>query len=498
MLDGDWSSDVCSSDLFYAEHQGILFFASEMKAILQFKDFPRNIDNDALASYFMLSYIPAPLTIFKKIRKLLPGHTMECRSGCVTIKKYWDIYFVPDHSKSKKQMMETFTELFEDSVRLRMISDVPLGAFLSGGIDSGLVVAMMSRNCDSPINTFCMGFGGNVGGYLDERGYAKNVAEQYGANHSEHIVDPDPRAIIEDIVRSFDEPFADHSTIPSYYLCKETRKQVKVALSGLGGDELFGGYERYLGFKLSAYYNRLPFFVRENMIKQLVLNIPERKDGHYTINHLKRFVRSASLPQDIRYLNFFSRMSVAKKQSLFASDTFLQNFDNGRDMVLDYFNSENASEPLDRAFYCDMKTYLPEDILACTDRMSMRHSLEVRVPFLDYRLVEFCATIPHSMKIKCFDKKHLLKETAMMYLPKDVITHRKQGFVGPMTRWLQTDLKEYVLDVLNEKNLNKHSLFNNNTVRIILEEHFNGVEINDFLIWSLLMFQVWYNIEIDS
>lgn len=482
---------------FYMEYQGILYFASEMKAILQALNFKPEIDKDALASYFMLTYIPAPLTIYKDIRKLLPGHTLECNNGKVRITKYWDLHFQPDHSKNKKQTIEHFSGLFEEAVKYRMITDVPLGAFLSGGVDSGLVVAMMSQNSSNPINTFCMGFGGNVGGYLDERGYAKQVVERYGANHTEYIVEPNPKNIIEDIVKSFDEPFADHSTIPSYYLCQETRKKVTVALSGLGGDELFGGYERYLGFKISSTYNKLPYFIREKMIRKIVEKIPERKDGHYTINHIKRFVRSSNLPQDKRYLNFFSKMSADKRQSLFASDSYHEHFDNCQDLILAHFNSDNAEDPLDKMLYCDIKTYLPEDILACTDRMSMRHSLEVRVPFLDHNVVEFCATIPNSMKIKLLDKKYILKETAYKYLPKEVVKHRKQGFVGPMTRWIQTDLKDYIIDILSEKNLNKHGLFNSDTVEKILFEHFNGIEINDMLIWSLVMFQVWYDLNID-
>ncbi|MDY6863114.1 MAG: asparagine synthase (glutamine-hydrolyzing) [Thermodesulfobacteriota bacterium] len=479
---------------FYAEYKGIFYFASEMKAILQFKDFPREIDQDALASYFMLSYIPAPLTIYKQIRKLLPGHTIEVKKGAVKINKYWDLDFYPDHSKSQKQIIEHFSGLLEESVRLRMISDVPLGAFLSGGIDSGIIVALMSKNSSMPINTFCMGFGGNVGGYLDERDYANQVAFRFGADHVEHIVEPDPQNIIENIVNSFDEPFADHSTIPSYYLCQKTREKVTVALSGLGGDELFGGYERYLGFKLSSLYNKLPSFLCEKLIKSIVQKIPERADGHYTINHLKRFVRSANLPQDIRYLNFFSRMDVNKKQMLFSSpENYKESFNNCQELILSYFNAKNASNPLDRVFYCDIKTYLPEDILACTDRMSMRHSLEVRVPFLDHNFMEFCATIPNEMKIKLWDKKHILKKAALKLLPKEVVKHRKQGFVGPMSIWMQTDLKNYIIDILSEENLNRHGLFNYNTVSTILHEHFNRIENNDALIWSLVIFQVWYN-----
>jgi asparagine synthase (glutamine-hydrolysing) len=484
---------------FYAVYGDVFYFASEMKAILQYSDFPREIDQDALASFFTLSYIPAPLTIFKHIRKLLPGHTIEIKGGQIKINKYWDINFHPDRSKSEGYFVEGFMGLLEEAVSLRMISDVPLGAFLSGGIDSGIIVALMSRHSSLPINTFCIGFGGNIGGYLDEREYAKQVALRYEAIHNEQLVAPSLHGVIDDIVRSFDEPFADSSAIPSYYLSKMTREKVTVALSGLGGDELFGGYERYLGFKLSSFYNRLPWFVREKFIKGIVEKIPERTDGHYTINHLKRFVRSASLPQDKRYLGFSSMLSKERKKSLFSDPSaYRKGFSHCEHLILDYFNAGNAEDPLDRVFYCDIKTYLPEDILACTDRMSMRHSLEVRVPFLDHKLVEFCATIPNEMKIRYWDKKHILKKAALDILPKEVVTHRKQGFVGPMTRWLQTDLKSYVLNTLSDKNLNKHGILNPNTVKTILDEHFNRIEINDKLIWTLVMFQNWYNLYIEG
>jgi len=485
--------------LFYAPQRDIFYFASEMKAILQCEDFPREIDTDGLASYFTISYIPAPLTIFKHIRKLPPGHTLTLKNGEIKIQRYWDLHFRPDRSKSPDYFIAGFMGILEEAVDLRMISDVPIGAFLSGGIDSGVIVALMSKLSSDPVHTYCMGFGGNVGGYFDERKYARQVASRYGAIHKEYEVFPDVSSIIQDIVLSFDEPFADHSTIPSYYLCKTTRENVKVALSGLGGDELFGGYERYLGFKLSILYNMLPWPLREKVIRQLIEKIPERADGHYTVNHLKRFVRSASLPHDLRYFGFLAMLEKSRNSSIFAEpEKYTSGFDHCRNIILAHFNSNNANELLERVFYCDIKSYLPDDILACTDRMSMRHSLEVRVPFLDHKLMEFCATIPHEMKIKLWDKKHILKTAALNILPKEVVTHRKQGFEGPMTRWLQTDLKPYVLNVLSKKNLNKHGMLNYDLLKTILDEHFSRVEIHDKLIWSLVIFQTWYNLYIEG
>ena len=374
-----------------------------------------------------------------------------------------------------------------------MISDVPLGAFLSGGIDSGAVVAMMSRLSDEPVNTFCIGFGGEVGGYLDERRYAQEIATRYRTKHREYVVKPSVKEILGEIVQSFDEPFGDPSTIPSYYVSKITRERVKVALSGLGGDELFGGYERYLGFSLSRTYNLLPLFLRESVIRKLLEALPERADGHYTVSHLKRFARSASLSDPSRYFSFSSIIREEVRRSLFSDhDRFALSFDNCRDLLISHFNRCKAKDPMDRVYYCDLKTYVPEDILACTDRMSMWHSLEVRVPFLDHHLVEFCATIPNSLKIKFLQKKYILKKALSPVLPRSVLNHRKQGFIGPMTRWLQTDLKNYVQSGLRPQRLAEHGLFSQRTVKTILYEHFSRKENNDKLIWSLIMFQEWY------
>lgn len=483
--------------LFYAEHMGKFYFASEMKAILADSSIPRDIDDVALASYFTLSYIPAHLTIYSNIRKLLPGHMLFWQNGKVRIQKYWDVHFCPDRTKGEKYFIDGFLEHFQDAVKMRLMSDVPLGAFLSGGIDSSAVVASMSTVSSQPVNTFCMGFGGHTGGYLDERKYAQLVSDRYSTNHKYYKVVPRFDGLLDKIVRSFDEPFADDSTIPSYFVCKVARQNVTVALSGLGGDELFAGYERYLGFQLSRSYEKLPYFLKERVIRRIIEKFPERADGHYTINHMKRFVRSGSLPAAQRY---FGYISISNSDSNLFSDSerFRQAVEACQEIILSYFNAPNADNDLNRIFYCDLKTYVPDDILAVTDRMSMYHSLEVRVPFLDHKLVEFCATIPPEMKLKGFRKKYLLKKAVQDMLPSEVINHRKQGFVGPMTSWLKTDLKSYVLESLSQKNLARHGLFNEKVITRLIHEHFSGKEIHDTLIWSLIVFQAWFDLYIEQ
>jgi asparagine synthase (glutamine-hydrolysing) len=484
--------------LFYGEYNGSFYFASEMKAILTNRNFPREIDEAALACYFDLSYIPAPHTIFRSIRKVLPGHTLTLHEGHFRTRQYWDLRFIPDRSKDENYFICKFNELFNESVKIHLISDVPLGAFLSGGVDSSAVVAAMSRVSDRPVNTFCMGFGGEVGGYLDERRYARMVADRYGTIHREYEITPDPKGLVDKIVKAFDEPFADDSTIPSFFVCQIARENVTVAESGLGGDEAFAGYERYLGFKLRGLYGRLPKILRERLLRRVVEQLPERSDGHYTINHLKRFMRSSSLADDEAYFAFQTILNPTVRSEVFADQLkFKRHLEASKTLMLDYFNAYpggDRRDSLNRLFYCDIKTYLPEDILAVTDRMSMHHALEVRVPFLDHPLMEFCATIPPEMKIKWFNKKYLLKKALREQLPSEVMTHRKQGFVGPMAQWLKKDLKPYVLSTLAREKLKKHGLLNPMTVDRVLEEHFSGKEIHDTLIWAIVLFQRWYDL----
>ncbi len=486
--------------LFYAEYQGRFYFASEIKGILADSRFPREMDESALAAYFTLSYIPAPLTIFSHIKKLLPGHYLIRQDGKLKARQYWDLAFEPDTRMKEDDCIEGFAEILKDAVKKRLISEVPLGAFLSGGIDSGAVVALMSRLSDEPVSTFCMGFGGQTGGYLDERGYARMVADQYRTDHHEFEVRPSVENLIDTIVTAFDEPLADDSTIPSHFVCKKARGKVTVALSGLGGDENFAGYERYLGFRLRTLYSRLlPKSVRP-LLNGLVQALPERSDGHYTINHLKRFTRFASLPPDAAYLGFSSILSPVLQDNLFSNHRKLKDsFSECSSTFSAYFNSgrvRNGADLLNRCLYTDFKTYLPEDILAVTDRLSMHHSLEVRVPFLDHKLVEFCATIPPELKMKRLQKKYLLKKWAGPLLPNAVINHRKQGFVGPMSQWLKTDLKQWTQTALSPKNLSKHGLFNAGTVQRAMQQHFRGKENHDTLIWSLLIFQRWFELHL--
>ncbi|HSL21156.1 MAG TPA: asparagine synthase (glutamine-hydrolyzing) [Vicinamibacterales bacterium] len=486
--------------LFYSEYAGRFVFASEMKAILADPLFDRRVDEEALAAYFTFGYVPAPLTIFRHIRKLEPGHAMMVAGGHVRRSQYWDLTFRPRDDRTEADVLEELRARLREAVAVRLMSEVPLGAFLSGGIDSSAVVAYMAEASADPVNTFTIGFAGDTGFYEDERRYASMVASRYRTRHREHEVRPELTGLVEQIVRSFDEPFADDSAIPSYFVCKAAREHVTVALSGLGGDEAFCGYERYLGVHLSRSFRRLPRFARAGVIAPLVTLLRESRSGGYRVNHLKRFVRSAVDDEARQYLGFMQRTAPAYRERLFAHAGGVHARAAGavEDSFLRHYRRANADDPLDRAFYCDVKTYLPDDILALTDRLSMCHSLEVRVPFLDQQLFEFSATIPSAMKLKWFRKKHLLKKALKDVLPPAILNHRKQGFVGPLPRWIRGELKPFTLDVLSPRNLDRHGIFDRDTVARVLADHFASRETNDVLIWALIVFQSWYDLYIEK
>ncbi len=481
--------------LFYAHVDKVLLFGSEIKAVLASGLVGRELDLQALDAFMTFTYVPAPLTIHKAVRKLEPGHMLIYESGHIQNKRYWDADFSHiDQHTDEARWLELFDEAIENAVSSHLVSDVPVGAFLSGGVDSSLVVALMSQHLSESVQTFTMGFGGATNPLLDERPLAAAVAARYGCKFHEQLVHPDFRAIVGDIVHAFDEPFADDSVIPTYYISQLTRQNVKVALSGLGGDELFAGYERYSGVLLSQYYSRwVPKFLHSKIINPLVQLFPEPEHGGDRMNHAKRFAAAVMQSPAERYLDFVSSMPMSERRKLFQPGIAGQiDFDATGRMITDHYNHCDAPDDLTRALYVDMKTYLPEDILALSDRLSMWHSLEVRVPLADHRLVELSARLPARFKLSLRKKKILLKRLATRRLPTEVISHRKQGFESPMAAWLRKDLAEYARDVLGRDRLGATGLFDDRYVSAKLEEHQAGRHKNNKLLFSLIMFQEWY------
>jgi asparagine synthase (glutamine-hydrolysing) len=481
--------------LFYAEAAGSLVFGSEIKAVLASGAAGRDLDLQALDAFLAFTYIAAPLTIYRAVRRLEPGHLLVHEGGRTAKRRYWDLDVSrPDGGPDEGEWLERFEMALEDAVRSHLVSDVPIGAFLSGGIDSSLVVGMMSRHLGEPVRTFTMGFGGARNPLIDERPLARKVASRYGCEFHDYTVAPDYRQIVGDIVQAFDEPFADDSVIPSYYVSRFTSEHVKVALSGLGGDELFAGYERYSGMLLSQYYARLvPGALHRGLVQPLVQGLPEPARGGDRVDHAKRFAAAALQSPAERYLHFVSTLTAGERQRLWGAEA-ARRIDfgaTGRIITEPYLNCDGPDD-VARALYVDMKTYLPEDILALSDRLSMWHSLEVRVPLVDHQLVELSARLPTRFKLDWRRKKILLRRVAARRLPAEVMRHRKQGFESPMAAWLRSDLAGYARDILGPGRLGRSGLFDGEYVLARLDDHLAGRHKNNKLIFSLMMFQEWY------
>ena len=478
--------------LYYTVKDGVIYFGSELKCLLSTGLFEKKVNLQAVDAFMTLNYIPAPITIYEKIHKLEPGHILVSENGRHELKKYWDLQFSEKLNYSENEWKELLEEEVQRSIAIHLMSDVPLGAFLSGGIDSSLVVAMMSGQLEEKLQTFTMGFGGQSNAVIDERPYAKMISDRYGTIYNDFTVSPDFESIAEKIIHSFDEPFSDDSVIPSYYICMLAREKVKVVLSGLGGDELFGGYHRYFGFKLSMYYQYLPGLLHNHVVKPLVRSLREPKQGSDKINHIKRFTEYAELTPENRYLAYVSAISPAEKHNLYNPDVMSGlDFNRTGAFITDHFLNADASDPIDRMYYTDIKTYLPDDILTLSDRLSMKHSLELRVPLVDHKLLELTAKMPHHLKIKLADKKYMLKKIASKYLPEKVISHRKQGFESPMASWLKNDLRQFANDVLSEKNVNEAGFFSHDYIQAKMHEHNSNKQKNNKVLFSLMMFHMW-------
>ncbi|MBL7196686.1 MAG: asparagine synthase (glutamine-hydrolyzing) [Candidatus Omnitrophica bacterium] len=470
--------------LYYSFRNAKLVFASQLRAILQDKEISHSIDLEALDYYLTFLYIPAPLTIFRDIRKLPPAHTLTIKNGNIKIKRYWRLDFKQDKIESDDYYKERLIEILREVMQLHMISDVPLGALLSGGLDSSTIVAMMSRLSRCPIKTFSIGFEKRFSSY-NELEYSRLIAEKFHTEHREFIIRPKIIDILPQIVSHSEEPFADSSAILNYLICQEAKKFVTVGLTGIGGDEIFGGYPRYLGLIVDKYYQRLPHFLRSGL-SGLSNFIPQTSDSQNIGGRLSRFIRSNSETKNGRYIRWLTYFDSDMKSKLLNQEP-----KDYRYIHYNYLDDEKSNDFLNKASYLDINTYLPNDLLIMADKMSMAHSFELRVPLCDHKLMEFCAGIPFSMKLKGLKLKSLFKETIKDILPEKVVNKRKQGFMVPLADWLREDLKDYVLQTLNESNIKKGGYFNSKYIAKILDMHFKGKAIYTHQIWALFIFEIW-------
>ncbi|MBT8125409.1 MAG: asparagine synthase (glutamine-hydrolyzing), partial [Gammaproteobacteria bacterium] len=445
--------------LFYRNDESGLYFGSEIKCLKQIPGRQLSLNYQALDFFFAYTYIPAPYTIYNEIKKLPAGHCMICTDGSVSIRQYWDLPPI-DHTSAIDNPLKKTKEHIVDAVKSHLLSDVPVGSFLSGGIDSGLVTAIMAMHQESPVETFTMSFEGQNIPLDDERIYARMIADQYGTVYNDYLVPPDPAAVIPEVIEAFDEPFADDSVFPSYYVSQIAASKLKVVMSGLGGDEVFAGYNRYAGLLLAQYYSKLPRWLNSYLINPLIQKIPEPRGGGEKIDHLKRFTSASSLSPANRYVSYVTAIAEEKRQKLYKQSVSERiDFDLTKSLYTELYDSYDGDD-ISKALYTDMKTYLPEDILALSDRLSMWHSLEVRVPLATQKLFEFGAQLGTKQKITLRGKKLILRDVAKEYLPDAVINHKKQGFEAPMANWLRHDLKQYCNDTLSQQKLSKIGIFN--------------------------------------
>ena len=480
---------VGKKPLYYLLDEDRLVFASEIKAILEMPGVSRELDPTALSDYFSLLYIPSPKTVFKAIRKLPAAHQLVAGRDRVAVSPYWDLPFDNRHGGPEGRIVENLLGLLEEATRMRMISDVPLGAFLSGGVDSSAVVAMMAKVADRSVITNSISFSEAK---YNEIEYARRVASLYKTDHREFHVTPEAVRVIEKLAWHYDEPFADSSAVPTYYVSETARQRVTVALSGDGGDENFAGYRRYW------------FDLRENFVRGLVPG-PLRRPTFAALGRL--YPKADYLPRIFRGKAFLSNVARHPVDAYFYSMSALQDDDKQRllgddlrrqlgdyctsDLFHETYRRAQASDHLSKLQYLDIKTYLCEDILTKVDRASMAVSLEVRCPILDHVFMEYAAGIPSELKLVGREGKHILKKALRGRLPDDILDRPKMGFGVPVAEWLRRDLRDYARGLILDGEATRRYL-NLGFVERLWQEHSSGIRNRSTELWTIMMLNLWH------
>jgi len=429
------------------------------------------------------------------VQKLEPGHVLIWQKGNVQIKGYWSLDFTKKVSISEREAADRVTALLKDAVGVRLMSDVPLGAFLSGGIDSSVVVAMMSELSAERVKTFSIGFDEKE---FDELSHARRVAERFGTEHHEFIVRPNAIEILPTLVRHYGEPYADSSAIPTYYLAKMTRQHVTVALNGDGGDECFAGYERYAAMRVAQRYQHLPSVVRKGILEPAMAGLPAAAESRSRLGKARRFFDVMGRPAGERYLKLTSAIGDELKAELCTAE-FLSRTSSARasDYVQPWFDGNGEIDIVDRALKADTSHYLPNDLLVKVDIASMAVSLEARSPFLDHHVMEFAASLPARYKLRGLTTKYLLKSAMKEMLPSENLTRSKMGFGVPIGRWFRGELRNFLAEtILSERSI-KRGYFKTNALRNFVDEHLDGRRDYSNPLWTLLMLELWHREFID-
>lgn len=483
--------------VYYHVSSDRLVFGSELKAVVAHPDVPRRIDPVALEQFLTLEYIPSPRTIFQDVQKLPPGYRLILEDGREPqVERYWNVVLHPE-PRSDPELVEQLTDLIRDAVRIRLVADVPLGAFLSGGLDSSTIVSFMAELEATPVRTFSVGFGDPT---YNELPYARMVAEAFDTVHHDEILEPDIADLAVHLVKHLDEPVGDFSIMPTFLVSEMARRQVTVSLSGDGGDELFGGYDTYVAQRLDRrLYRHLPAWLRQRVLPRWLDLVPPRPAKKGLVNKAKRFVEGAALPETWQHTRWMMFMHERDKQQLYGPQMQGMLGSGAVGELIDATFAEVAgADPLAQQQYVDLKMYLADNILTKVDRMSMAVSLEARVPLLDHRIVEFALNLPPHLKLNGDETKSILRKVAAPRLPSAVLGKAKEGFSIPLKQWLCTDLRPIMNDLLAPETLRRRGYFDAGTVTRWIEEHQRGRANHSHRLWALMVFELWCQSMVDN
>jgi asparagine synthase (glutamine-hydrolysing) len=472
--------------LHYALHKGNLYFGSEIKSILAAAPELAEVNSQGLLEYLYYGYVPEPITAFVGIHKLPSGHLLEFEDGKIHIRQYWDLPEYNTHPpKSEEECLEELEQRLFEATKIRLISDVPLGAFLSGGTDSSTIVGLMARASSGPVKTFSIGFKKND---FNEADYARIVARKFGTDHHEMILEPDVVQTVEHLTSSLEEPFGDSSMLPTYYVSQMARRHVTVALSGDGGDEIFAGYDRYRIHARRQIFEKVPGWARRFYRDSVFPRLPNSMQG-------RKFSYNISLPWQERYVDGLSFLPAFERDTPLLSDDFramLQRSEDPGNVLRRRFAAANAKDPVSQILYVDTKTYMVDDILAKVDRMSMLNSLEVRVPILDHVFIEWVTGLPPEWKLRGKHQKYILRKLAeRVGVPREVLYRQKQGFSLPLVHWMRHELKDMLMILIEPRTLER-GYFQPAGVRKLMDDHLLRGKTMTGRLWRLLMFELWH------
>lgn len=477
--------------LYYYHKNNKLVFASEIKSILEDKSIERKLAHQALYDYIGFEFVPAPATMFQDIYKIPAGHYLFYKNGAMELKEFWDLDFQQQTGQklNYNDSVEKLRDLLDYSVKSHLVADVPLGVFLSGGLDSSAIVAMMRRHISGNLKTFTIGYEDKSFSELD---YAQQVADYFDTDHQVLMLDDIKPEYVEQTLYHLDEPMTDLSTVPLYLLCKQAREHVTVCLSGEGADESFAGYDRFKASKLSMFFSVMPEALRKHFVGRLVAMLPDQSQKKGAINMLKRFVEGANLPAEGHHLRWQYFSNEKQNQALFSNSFKSQALFDPFRTVRDYSARCNADDRINKEIYLDMRYMMTDSVLMKVDKMSMASSLEVRVPLLDHVFVEFLASLPGDWKLKGMDTKHIFRSALDGLLPDNIVHRGKQGYSLPVKHLLRGDMKEYMVTLLNDSPVIRENM-QIEYVNHLIQEHSDMVHNHNHVLWALINVAIWHN-----